>query len=776
MIFMIAGLLLSQQKFGPIDIFNLRFNGYAVMSFIGGLANIIFFFYLWRSKLSNEETSWYLVFLTSITLFSFTECMMRLSATPQAAVFWAQFSTIGLALEPLLILMFILTLVNPSKRNAVMLASLLIGASVITFFNANGPLIFYNELSHTFLMPWGYNNEVGPAYFFNLAWYSLFGVVAIFIMFFYRRKVTSPVLKKQATIFLLAISVPIIGGFITDGIGPAIGLKLPPSHSFLSTIMAFMILYGMKRYQFFKVTPASISQEILNTMSESVLVLNEKYEIELMNDSAEQLLGKSFSQLSHQSLFASFGDDQQEALRKGFQAAKDSVKTKVVNEVNFHHAGKTRYLRISISRTSSEGGLLGYVLAITDVTPLKLSYLELQDEKANVDRKVRERTQQLASTQARLLASIGSLQQGFIMTDKQFKVLTTNAAARKILNQGNKRTLDIEDLDMPVAHHKRLPEQIKQSFKHRESMVFNEATHGDRILSVFISPIIQNEEIIGNVILLNDVTEERILQRSKDEFFSIASHELRTPLTAIRGNAGMMLDFYKKTMEKEPDLKQMIRDIQNSSIQLIEIVTDFLDVSRIEQGKVAYNKMAFEIEKVIEHVIYEMHAVIKEKKLYLKTDTKTIASLPQVYADQERTKQILYNLIGNAAKFTDQGGISVSAEVKDNKYLYVTVADTGRGLTPESKQLLFHKFQQAGESLLTRDTTRGTGLGLYISRMLTENMGGEIKLESSAPGRGSVFSFTLPLATKEQIAQTSAAIAETKKTVVDTKTGLTISK
>jgi signal transduction histidine kinase len=269
---------------------------------------------------------------------------------------------------------------------------------------------------------------------------------------------------------------------------------------------------------------------------------------------------------------------------------------------------------------------------------------------------------------------------------------------------------------------------------------------------------------------VEDITEKKIMERSKDEFFSIASHELRTPLTAIKGNTSMIMSYFPELL-KDKDVKEMLSDIHTSSIRLIDIVNDFLDVSRIEQGKIVFKNEAFSIEKIIESVIYEMGPVLKEKKIYLKFDQMTAQTLPQVWSDADRTKQIIYNLIGNAAKFTEEGGVTVSAH-SEAGFLKVAVTDTGRGIPLDKQELLFRKFQQAGNSLLTRDTAKGTGLGLYISKMLVERMGGHISLEKSEEGKGTTFGFTLPLATVEQRKatkdeQAKALVAEQKFTKVE---------
>jgi signal transduction histidine kinase len=239
------------------------------------------------------------------------------------------------------------------------------------------------------------------------------------------------------------------------------------------------------------------------------------------------------------------------------------------------------------------------------------------------------------------------------------------------------------------------------------------------------------------------------LQRSRDEFFSIASHELRTPLTAIRGNTSLIKQYFPDVL-KDDNVHEMIDDIHDSSVRLIEIVNDFLDASRLEQDKMKLVRQPFTIEPLVEKVIYEMASLSRDKGIALTFDQETLGEIPQVYGDMNRVKQILYNLIGNAMKFTKQGSVTINCLIQGRR-LKVTVTDTGPGISPEGQQLLFHKFQQTAQSIITRDDTRGTGLGLYISKLLVEHMGGEIRLEHSEVGKGSTFSFTLPFATAAQI-------------------------
>ena len=244
------------------------------------------------------------------------------------------------------------------------------------------------------------------------------------------------------------------------------------------------------------------------------------------------------------------------------------------------------------------------------------------------------------------------------------------------------------------------------------------------------------------MVLIEDVTEAKITERSRDEFFAVASHELRTPLTAIRGNADMILEMYAdKVVDK--DMKEMLQDIDVSSIRLINIVNDFLEVSRIEQGRIEIKKEKFNVSDVVEKVVRDLKSMVEQKGLSVAYATPA-SPLPTVFADKNRTEQILINLVGNAAKFTKEGSITIATTAMDG-FVGIRVIDTGSGISEHNQALLFRKFQPAGEQTLARDVTQSTGLGLYISKLIISSMGGTIGLEKSELGKGSIFAFTLPI-------------------------------
>jgi|GEM_PF-5538246 len=373
---------------------------------------------------------------------------------------------------------------------------------------------------------------------------------------------------------------------------------------------------------------------------------------------------------------------------------------------------------------------------------------QLKTEKEGVEKKVVERTKELHDEQIKLEASINSLSVGFILVDKNNNIVIINQTAKSnfcasetspLATIKDCSLLHIEDELKGIID---IRDYINRCLTHKKTITINELAFQKKFLKIIITPIVAIG-VIGAVILVEDITETKIMERSKDEFFSIASHELRTPLTAIRGNTSMIQQFYAEKI-KDPELSEMIGDIHESSTRLIEIVNDFLDTSRLEMGKMEFKKESFDVVDLARNTIKEYLTTGSMKKLYLKIEDPT-SPLPAVLADRNKVKQILINLIGNAIKFTEVGGISLKFEKADN-FVKVFVSDTGKGISPASQNLLFRKFQQAQDNILTRDTTKGTGLGLYISKMIIQGMGGEVKIESSEIGKGTTFSFTMPIA------------------------------
>jgi hypothetical protein len=371
---------------------------------------------------------------------------------------------------------------------------------------------------------------------------------------------------------------------------------------------------------------------------------------------------------------------------------------------------------------------------------------QLKVEKAGVEKTVQVRTAELFDERARFIASIDGIVGAYILFDKNGKVILINHTVSDILGKAD-GNWTMESIQQKLGQLIDISKEFNNCIVNKKKLFLRSVVFGTKFIDIHMTPIFVEEgkktQNVGALLLIHDITEEKILQRSKDEFFSIASHELRTPLTVIRGNMSVALNYYLAELENK-EFRELIEDTHKSSIRLIGIVNDFLDMSRLEQGKIGFRKERFDLVKLAQGVVGELSARAKEKNISLMLSGSSLGECA-VASDEERLKEVIINLVANAINFTETGGVTIGISLEGG-LANIRVADTGRGIPESMQSLLFRKFQQAGESLSVRDPYKGTGLGLYISKMLIEGMGGDIKLVKSEEGKGTTFLIRIPVA------------------------------
>lgn len=229
------------------------------------------------------------------------------------------------------------------------------------------------------------------------------------------------------------------------------------------------------------------------------------------------------------------------------------------------------------------------------------------------------------------------------------------------------------------------------------------------------------------------------LDRLKSEFLSVASHQLRAPITAIRGYSSLILEGdYGVPLET---MKEPLGRIEESARGMTNSIEDYLNVSRIEQGRMKYEKSSFNVVEVAQKIVDELSPIASRKGL-------TFSLVPfeeplVVNADVGKVKQVISNLVDNAIKYTEKGGVTVTFAKKLGK-VQIIISDTGVGIAPDEINGLFEKFRRARNA--NKINTSGTGLGLYVAKQLVEGHSGTIRAESEGEGKGSTFTVEFPAA------------------------------
>lgn len=232
------------------------------------------------------------------------------------------------------------------------------------------------------------------------------------------------------------------------------------------------------------------------------------------------------------------------------------------------------------------------------------------------------------------------------------------------------------------------------------------------------------------------------MDRLKSVFLASMSHELRTPLNSIIGFTGLILQ--GKSGEVNERQREQLTVVKKNADHLLSLITDILDISKIEAGKVDLSLEEFSLDDVVREVVETLSPAANQKGLELLTEALEGITL---YSDRRRVKQVLVNLGSNGVKFTDQGSVKITARVSGDDNLEIRVTDTGIGIKSEDMDKLFRPFQQIDMSL-TR-SVEGTGLGLHLCRKLADLLGGDIWAKSEH-GRGSEFTLVLPLRYREE--------------------------
>lgn len=341
-------------------------------------------------------------------------------------------------------------------------------------------------------------------------------------------------------------------------------------------------------------------------------------------------------------------------------------------------------------------------------------------------------------------AILQSVDDGIVVVDQDCLVADINPMAARIFGQDpatakGRRLLEVLGREDLLRHARHALESGQQpELSGDEAILMVEGGERPSHYQFSVVPVqVDTGPALSAVLLFRDVTRLRELDRLKSEFVMTASHELRTPLTSIGMSVDMLLE--KAGPGLAPRDRELLAIAQDDVRRLKALVGELLDLSRIEAGR-----LELEIGRVDSARLFSMAASIlapQAEKAGIDLSFPDAAALPPVLADSNKIAWVLVNLVGNALRHTPAGGSVRVSALAAGKYAHIAVADTGEGIPQEQQSRIFEKFVQ----IKSDRTADGSGLGLAICREMVRAHGGAIWVESE-PGRGSTFTFTLPLA------------------------------
>jgi len=424
---------------------------------------------------------------------------------------------------------------------------------------------------------------------------------------------------------------------------------------------------------------------------------------------------------------------------------------------------KNQRIPISIyiaPRKDRKGNIIGYFIGIYDITKFKELQENLEQRVEIRTKEAGKRTEELLGSRKALmniledvkeegvkaekerdktLAIITNFSDGLLVFDKGEKLLLANPRLEEFFGIKAK---DIEGKSVSELQKNNVLKPLVELFDGKGiKEVFRKELEitRDLILEASIVPIMRGKKKLGTLVILHNITREKLVERMKTEFVSLAAHQLRTPLSAIKWTLKMFLEGDLGKMTKEQ--KEFLDGTYKSNEKMIVLINDLLNVTRIEEGRYLYGLTLTDVEDLINSIVDSHKGKAKERNLILGF-RKPEKKLPKVMLDVEKMNIAITNLLNNAVRYTPSGGKVLISLKQTKKGIEFSIKDTGAGIPENQQKRVFTKFFRGANAI--RMETEGTGLGLFIAKNIIEAHKGKIWFESKE-GKGTTFYFTIPI-------------------------------
>ncbi len=343
----------------------------------------------------------------------------------------------------------------------------------------------------------------------------------------------------------------------------------------------------------------------------------------------------------------------------------------------------------------------------------------------------------LQAEKTQLANILMSMTEGVISFDSRGRIVTLNPTAESLLSL-TADNISPGDTLPKGGYTEKIKLLLEKAIAH-EKFFAGEISINENIFMVKVAPIKDTEEIIGAVVVINDITKEKRLDKLRTDFVANISHELRTPLSFLQGYVEAILDGLAQT---EAEREEYLQIILEETLRLRRLVNELLDLTQMESGQITLNSEPVDLGVLLKTIKRKFEPAANELNIALTLELPT--EPPVVHVDQDRIEQALINLLDNAFRYTRGGQVTIKAESLSNNKTQIQIRDNGKGIAVDQLPYVFDRFYKVDKARTRSDQgIGGTGLGLSIVKNIINAHGEEISVNSQL-GKGTIFTFSVP--------------------------------
>jgi PAS domain S-box-containing protein len=486
-----------------------------------------------------------------------------------------------------------------------------------------------------------------------------------------------------------------------------------------------------------KALDASISGVVItdNLLEDNPIIYCNKAFENITGYSREDIIGHNCRFLQ--------SEDRNQHQREVIKNAVQNGENCMIEIRNYKKNGTLFYNELYLSPVKDDDGNVTHFIGIqNDITRRKEAELALIHQQEVMEIRIQERTRSLHENQNFLLSIIHTVRESLVVLDPDYKVITVNEHFIKTFKVTRNETegkllFDLGNGQWNIPALKDLLHHILPTNNPVEEFeVEHNFPHIGQKLMILNAHRIELEGQYKDQILIaiEDITDRKEIERRKDDFLSVASHELKTPLTTIKG----LIQVVQKQVPENANEKfrSLIGKTGIHIDRLNNLISELLDVSRIQTGNIELHKETFDFDNMVKEAIEGIQIATKTHRITLEGSTGV-----NISADESHIIQVVTNLLSNAMKYAPESEQVVVRLAKVNDYIKLSVTDKGMGISFNDQKKIFDRFYRVGD---VQKRFPGMGIGLYISDQIIKNHKGTLWVDSKL-GKGSTFNFTLPL-------------------------------